>query len=89
MGFKLNVWNKTSNKGLDETTEAHTLVHGTPMTYMMTRWVSDSQEHLQCDNPTLHQMPHSPSPFRTEEIDLILGAFQNAQGHLTEKSLKQ
>lgn len=59
------------------------------MTYMMTRWVRDSQEHLRCDNPTLHQMPHSPSPFRTEEIDLILGAFQNAQGHLTEKSLKQ
>lgn len=75
--------------GLDETTEAHTLVHRTPMTYMMTRWVSDSQEHLRCDNPTLRQMPQSPSPFRTEEIDLILGAFQNAQGHLTEKCLKQ
>lgn len=75
--------------GLDETTEAHTLVHKTPMTYMMTRWVSDSQEHLRYDNPTLRQMPQSPSPFRTEEIDLILGAFQNAQGHLTEKSLKQ
>lgn len=72
MGFKLNVWNKASNKGLDETTEAHTLVHSTPMTHMMTRWVSDSREHLQGDNPTKGQMAQSPSPFRTEEIDSSL-----------------
>lgn len=64
MGFKLNVWNKASNMGLDETTEAHTLVHRTPMTYMMTRWVSDSQEHLRYDNPTLRQMPQSPITFQ-------------------------